>query len=101
MPIQIIQSRRLYQQIADQLRAMIERGEYGPGDNLPPERELAKQFGVSRTSVREALIALEVIGIVSVRVGNGVTVLSRSTQPADAQAGAAGSTMPQAAHRRV
>jgi DNA-binding FadR family transcriptional regulator len=101
MPIQIIQSRRLYQQIADQLRAMIERGEYGPGDNLPPERELAKQFGVSRTSVREALIALEVIGMVSVRVGNGVTVLARGAQPADAQAGAAGSTMRQAAHRSV
>jgi GntR family transcriptional repressor for pyruvate dehydrogenase complex len=75
MPIQVIHNRRLYQQIADQLRDMIDRGEYGPGDNLPPERELAKQFGVSRTSVREALIALEVIGIVSVRVGNGVMVL--------------------------
>lgn len=77
MPIQVIQNRRLYQQIADQLRDMIGRGEYGPGANLPPERELAKQFGVSRTSVREALIALEVIGIVSVRVGNGVVVLPR------------------------
>ncbi|MGB7196001.1 MAG: FadR/GntR family transcriptional regulator [Collimonas pratensis] len=84
MPIQTIHNRRLYQQIADQLRDMIDRGEYGPGGNLPPERELAKQFGVSRTSVREALIALEVIGIVSVRVGNGVVVLAQE-EPAAAK----------------
>jgi len=102
MPIQIIHNRRLYQQIADQLRAMIDRGEYGPGDNLPPERELAKQFGVSRTSVREALIALEVIGIVSVRVGNGVMVLPRSEKPvAETEAGVQRSTLQEAAHRSV
>ncbi|GAB7536841.1 FadR/GntR family transcriptional regulator [Burkholderia sp. 22PA0099] len=81
MPIQPIQNRRLYQQIADQLRAMIESGSFPPGSYLPPERELAAQFGVSRTSVREALIALEVIGMVSVRVGDGVSVRQRE-QPA-------------------
>jgi DNA-binding FadR family transcriptional regulator len=74
VPIQSIQNRRLYQQIADQLRAMIGSGEYPPGSYLPTERELSKQFGVSRTSVREALIALEVLGLVKVRVGDGVTV---------------------------
>jgi len=97
MPIQVIQNRRLYQQIADQLRDMIDRGEYGPGGNLPPERELAKQFGVSRTSVREALIALEVIGIVSVRVGNGVVVLPREETSAGGEASA--SALQQAASR--
>lgn len=75
MPIQTIQSRRLYLQIADQLRALIERGEYRPGTHLPPERELSKRLGVSRTSVREALIALEIGGLVRVRVGSGVEVL--------------------------
>uniref|UniRef100_UPI001FCA11E9 FadR/GntR family transcriptional regulator n=1 Tax=Paraburkholderia phenazinium TaxID=60549 RepID=UPI001FCA11E9 len=58
--IQPIQNRRLYQQIADKLGALIEAGDFPPGSYLPPERELAEQFGVSRTSVREALIALEV-----------------------------------------
>ena len=62
------------QQIADKLSAMIESGDFPPGSYLPPERELAEQFGVSRTSVREALIALEVSGLVSVRVGDGVKV---------------------------
>ncbi|KAF1052997.1 MAG: putative HTH-type transcriptional regulator [Burkholderia gladioli] len=84
MPIQPIQNRRLYQQIADQLRAMIESGSFPPGSYLPPERELAAQFGVSRTSVREALIALEVIGLVSVRVGDGVSVRPREQPAGDA-----------------
>ncbi|MCA8272698.1 FadR family transcriptional regulator [Burkholderia sp. AU30280] len=74
MSIQPIQNRRLYQQIADKLSAMIASGDFPPGSYLPPERELAEQFGVSRTSVREALIALEVSGLVSVRVGDGVKV---------------------------
>ncbi|MXN77164.1 GntR family transcriptional regulator [Burkholderia sp. 4701] len=74
MSIQPIQNRRLYQQIADRLSAMIASGDFPPGSYLPPERELAEQFGVSRTSVREALIALEVSGLVSVRVGDGVKV---------------------------
>jgi DNA-binding FadR family transcriptional regulator len=74
MPIQSITSRRIYQQIADQLRAMIGSGEFPPGSYLPAERELSQMFGVSRTSVREALIALEVVGLVKVRVGDGVTV---------------------------
>jgi GntR family transcriptional repressor for pyruvate dehydrogenase complex len=76
MPIQAIQNRRLYQQIADRLRTLIEAGEYEPGSTLPSERDLSIQFGVSRTSVREALIALEVIGLVSVRAGSGVVVKS-------------------------
>ncbi|WP_323122251.1 FadR/GntR family transcriptional regulator [Burkholderia alba] len=86
MPIQPIQNRRLYQQIADQLRTMIEGGSFPPGSYLPPERELAVQFGVSRTSVREALIALEVVGLVSVRVGDGVTVRARDGAPAAGKA---------------
>lgn len=81
MPIQAIQNRRLYQQIADQLRAMIDRGEIEPGGTLPSERELSIQFGVSRTSVREALIALEVIGLVVVRGGSGVVVRPNAAAP--------------------
>jgi DNA-binding FadR family transcriptional regulator len=74
MPIQAIEARRLYRQIADQLRGLIESGEYAVGARLPPERDLALQLGVSRPSVREALIALEVEGRVEVRGGSGIYV---------------------------
>ncbi|WP_354678167.1 FadR/GntR family transcriptional regulator, partial [Cupriavidus plantarum] len=49
MPIQQIEPRRLYRQIADQLRSLIERGEFPVGKRLPAERDLAVQLGVSRT----------------------------------------------------
>ncbi len=80
MPIQSIETRRLYQQIAQQLRQLILSGEFPPGNRLPAERELASQLGVSRPSVREALIALEVEGWVEVRTGSGVYVLERSAR---------------------
>src|SRR6478752_10769153 len=75
MPFQSIETRRLYRQIADQIRALIKRGEFVAGSRLPPERDLAKQLGVSRPSVREALIALEVEGLADVRIGSGIYVL--------------------------
>ena len=78
MPIQAVEAQRLYQQIAQQLRLLISSGEFKPGSRLPAERELASQLGVSRPSVREALIALEVEGWVEVRTGSGVYVLART-----------------------
>ena len=83
MPLQAIAPRRLYRQIADQLRALIERGEFAVGTRLPPERDLALQLGVSRPSVREALIALEVEGWVEVRMGSGIYV--RRSEPGAAR----------------
>ncbi|TMH12982.1 MAG: FadR family transcriptional regulator [Betaproteobacteria bacterium] len=83
MPLQAIAPRRLYRQIADQLRALIERGEFAVGTRLPPERDLALQLGVSRPSVREALIALEVEGRVEVRMGSGIYV--RRSEPGAAR----------------
>jgi GntR family transcriptional repressor for pyruvate dehydrogenase complex len=77
MPLQTIAPRRLYRQIADQLRGLIEKGEFAVGARLPPERDLAVQLGVSRPSVREALIALEVEGFVEVRMGSGIYVCRR------------------------
>jgi DNA-binding FadR family transcriptional regulator len=74
MPFQSIEPRRLYRQIADQIRTLIKSGEFPVGARLPPERDLAKQLGVSRPSVREALIALEVEGLVEVRIGSGIYV---------------------------
>ncbi len=75
MPFQSIEPRRLYRQIADQIRELIRAGEFLAGARLPPERDLAKQLGVSRPSIREALIALEVEGLVEVRIGSGIYVL--------------------------
>jgi DNA-binding FadR family transcriptional regulator len=79
MPIQVIEPRRLYLQIADQIRSLIAAEEFPAGSRLPAERELAKRFGVSRPSLREALIALEVQGYVDVRPGSGVVVLTSNT----------------------
>ena len=78
MPLKTVEPQRLYRQIAGQLRALMTSGEFKPGARLPAERDLAKQLGVSRPSVREALIALEVEGWVEVRTGSGVYVLDRS-----------------------
>ncbi|GMV57628.1 FadR family transcriptional regulator [Betaproteobacteria bacterium PRO7] len=89
MPIQALEPRRLYRQIADQIAALIRRGEFKPGSRLPPERDLAKQLGVSRPSVREALIALEVEGFVEVRIGSGVYVTSAGSRRAGGRVGKA------------
>jgi GntR family transcriptional repressor for pyruvate dehydrogenase complex len=70
------ETRRLYQQIADQVRLLIQTGEYPPGSRLPAERDLAQQLGVSRPSLREALIALEIDGTIEIRMGSGIYVLS-------------------------
>ena len=75
MPIQAVEPRRLYRQIADQLRQLIDQGEYPVGARLPAERDLADQLGVSRPTVREALIALEVEGRLKIRVGSGIYVI--------------------------
>jgi len=79
MRLQAIEPRRLYRQIADQIRTLIGKGEVAPGARLPAERDLARQLGVSRPSLREALIALEVEGLLDVRVGSGIYV----TQPGE------------------
>jgi len=78
MPIKKLENPRIYRQIADQLKTLIDNKEFPPGSRLPSERELASQLQVSRASVREALIALEVIGLVDVKVGNGVIVCDSS-----------------------
>lgn len=81
MPIESIDNRRLYRQIADQIIRLIENGEYKAGGRLPAERLLAAQLKVSRPTVREALIALEVEGWVDIRGGTGVFVLERNEAP--------------------
>ncbi len=69
---------RLYERIAERVARDIDRGEYAPGDRLPPERDLATHFEVGRPTVREALIALEIAGYVDIRTGSGVYVSDAS-----------------------
>lgn len=75
-----LETRRLYQQIADKVRALIQERGYREGSRLPPERDLAQQLGVSRPSLREALIALEMEGNVEIRMGSGVYVCQRTVR---------------------
>ena len=66
--LQPIVTQRLYQQVAENLRRQIQLGTVKPGERLPPEKVLAQQLGVSRPTVREAMIALEIQGLVDARV---------------------------------
>jgi len=71
-------NRRLFWQIVEKIESAIDAGNYPAGSRLPPERELAESFEVSRPTVREAIIALEVRGKVEVKTGSGVYVLANA-----------------------
>jgi GntR family transcriptional repressor for pyruvate dehydrogenase complex len=70
----VVRSSRLYEQIVQQVEESIRKGAMKPGDQLPPERELAQQFGVSRTAVREAVKALREKGHVEAYPGRGTFI---------------------------
>jgi GntR family transcriptional regulator, transcriptional repressor for pyruvate dehydrogenase complex len=74
IPFRAPARRRLHEDVADQLRDAILDGRFPLGTKLPPERELAIEFRVNRTSVREAIKVLEGLGLVTVRQGDGATV---------------------------
>lgn len=86
MNIEPIKVQRLYLQVAQQLQQLMEAGDFKPGKRLPSERDLAEQFGVSRPTIREAMIALEIAGLVEVRSGSGVYVLEREGNSAELDA---------------
>src|SRR6267142_5609619 len=65
---------RRYEQVAEQIRRLISSGQLKPGDLLPPERELAVKLGVGRSSIRDAVRTLEVMGILEPRQGHGTVV---------------------------
>jgi len=69
-----IRRSRVYEEIANQIRQLIIEGRFKPGDRLPPEREMAEIFKVSRNSVRDALRTLELMGLVECRHGDGTIV---------------------------
>lgn len=74
MELQAIKTNRLYIQVADQLTALIDSGAIKPGERFPAERELAEKLGVSRPTIREAMIAMELSGIIEIRTGSGIYV---------------------------
>lgn len=78
--------RRLYQQVVEEINKLIDSGDYPPGSRLPPERDLAERFSVSRLTIREAIIALEVMNKVRVKTGSGVYVKEPSSHHASTSA---------------
>lgn len=78
MSFQPIKIKKIYEEIVEQLKEMISNGELKPGQKLPSERDMAESLGVSRASVREALTALEAIGILDIRPGEGTFVRETS-----------------------
>src|SRR5882757_3466669 len=86
----IIRASRLYEQIVQQVEESIHKGALKPGDQLPPERELAEQFGVSRTAVREAVKTLREKGLVEAYPGRGTFITDGSSN-----------TMKQSLHRMM
>jgi len=69
---------RLYEQVVQQIMAWVDDNGLGVGDRLPPERELASRLGVSRATVSQALVAMEVVGVVAVRHGDGAVIVDSS-----------------------
>ena len=72
---------RLYEQLVEQLMDYIEAAQLGPGDTLPAERELAERLGVSRATLAQALVALEVLGVIDVQHGTGAVLVYRPNVP--------------------
>lgn len=68
---------RLYQQVVERIVAHVLDSGMEAGSRLPPERDLAEQLGVSRATVAQALVALEVLGVIGVHHGSGATLLVR------------------------
>jgi GntR family transcriptional repressor for pyruvate dehydrogenase complex len=75
-----VQTSRLYEQIVQQIEESFHKGILKAGDQLPPERELAQQFGVSRTAVREAVKALREKGLVEAYAGRGTFITDRTSR---------------------
>ncbi|MBP9643897.1 MAG: FCD domain-containing protein [Budvicia sp.] len=81
-------AKRLYQKVGQELRVMLSSGKFEIGSRLPPEREIAAQFEVSRAVIREALIMLELESLIDVRKGSGVYVINLPDNVKPAQSAA-------------
>jgi DNA-binding FadR family transcriptional regulator len=83
--MEVVRPPASYELVVDQVRRAIQLGRFGPGDKLPPERELSEQLGVSRTTVREAMRVLQGEGLIETRRGRsgGAVVLGSSLSPSE------------------
>lgn len=88
IPLQPIKPKKISDQVYEQIRELIFRGQLKPGEQLMPERELAEALGVSRTTVRNAINKLVVLGILEHRQGQGTFVRSPDTRLANPVAAA-------------
>lgn len=75
VPLLPVSRPRLYEQVAQQILTWVRDNDLKAGDRLPPERDLAARLGVSRATVSQALVAMEVVGIVHVRHGDGAVLV--------------------------
>jgi len=76
-----VQTNKVYMKIVEQVRDLIKEGRLKPGDKLPPEQTMAEKFGTSRPSVREALSALEILGITESKGGKGNFIKDNHKSP--------------------
>ena len=83
MEIESIRVERLYLKVAKQLSQQISDGNIQSGERLPSERDLASSFGVSRPTIREAMIALEIADMIEIRSGSGIYVRSVASKDGD------------------
>ncbi|ADY55979.1 transcriptional regulator, GntR family [Syntrophobotulus glycolicus DSM 8271] len=74
MKLRPVKTRRIYEEVVEQIRMLVSEGHLKPGDRLPSERDLAERLQVSRASVREALSALEMMGLLEIRSGEGTYI---------------------------
>ena len=81
MELKTVQTQKIYKNIVEQIVDLIHDGSLKCGDKLPPERSLAEMLNVSRTSVREALKVMEIMGIIEIRPGEGSIVSDFNVQP--------------------
>ncbi len=72
--VQPVRQTRIYTEIVDQILTLIKNGNVGDGDRLPSERQLSQRLNVSRSALREAMTALEVLGVIEIRPGVGIFI---------------------------
>lgn len=80
MQLEAIKNKRLYLKVAEQISSLVQVGRLKPGERLPAEKELAEKLGVSRATVREAMIALEIAGVIEIRTGSGIFILDKKPE---------------------
>lgn len=84
MPLKKVKQRTVVDQVMDQIKELIASGEYKPGDKIPTEMELAKDFGLGRSSIREAIKIFNYLGVLESRAAIGTVVRERSQISAEA-----------------